>query len=306
MSRIFRRFILKIFSFIIISVIGTLVACKSTSFSGGGSVQRPVAKIPPKNSDQVGNVSEDFTINAGQQAALDLVWVIDNSGSMSDNIAQVRNNFESFVTSVSTRIDIKIILLSASQGSFGLTLPASAVAAGGVQINRGVGSHDGAQLAASSLVTPYFRPNVPHAYVFVTDDDSRMSGSEFLKATALIGQTPKVFSFRGINQSFFGNCKIAAVGQQYAVMEQGSGGQAFDICLPDWAPSFSTLAETIKASGGTTTFTLKGPIGANSLHVFLDGVELQLQDYQLVGLTLTITKPLDSATAHNVSVKYTP
>ena len=278
---------MKIFSLMIISLLWTFVACKATSFSGG-SGQRPATKVPAKNIDQFGNVSEEFTINAGQQSALDLVWVIDNSGSMSDNIAQVRNNFESFVTSVSTRIDIKIILLSASQGSFGLTLPASAVAAGGVQINRGVGSHDGAQLAASSLVTPYFRPNVPHAYVFVTDDDStRMSGSEFLKATALIGQTPKVFSFRGINQSFFGNCKIAAVGQQYAVMEQGSGGQAFDICLPDWAPSFSTLAETIKASGGSTTFTLKGPIGANSLHVFADGVELQPQDYQLVGLTLT-------------------
>ena len=283
-----------------------MMSCKSSSFTGGSAVQRPAQKVLTKK-PEIAKTTEDFPIAAGRQSALDLVWAIDNSGSMADNISQVRQNFEAFVKSVSTRIDVKIILLSLASGKLGLALPASAAAAGGVQINKAVGSFDAALLASSNLVTPYFRPNVPHAFVFVTDDDStKISGVDFLKSTASIGQgrPPKVFSFRGVTKGGNGACLIANVGQQYAVMEQGSGGQAFDICLPDWAPSFATLAETIKASGGATTFTLKGPIGANTLQVFVDGVELQSDDYSLVGLTLTLAKVVDSTIAHSLSVKY--
>ena len=48
---------------------------------------------------------------------LDMVWVIDNSGSMSEEAEQVRINFERFSNSLENKGDFKLALISKTEGS---------------------------------------------------------------------------------------------------------------------------------------------------------------------------------------------
>ncbi len=164
----------------------TISACNSSSFQGAGGKQ-PVAKKPevpaerpsananPKPSigdsktDAEGGVNQSETFSITQnQGMIDVVWVIDNSGSMSEEAAQVRKNFEQFVDTVQSQSDMKIALLSkkleseladgglgngAGSGlnSTGVTMPAAALSGGGRQVDSWVGSNDPLSLLAISI-----------------------------------------------------------------------------------------------------------------------------------------------------------
>lgn len=330
-------------------VFALAMSCRNASFSGSGA-KKPAEKSPPPPQEQPAmpqpapapnELEEKFQLDGETRSPLDMVWVIDNSGSMTDNIAQVRRNFDAFMASLATRIDVKIILISKSQGSLGLQLPASAVAQGGVQIDFNVGSNDPALVAAamscpvvsgggsatfcgvqtqldsysaseaktvSGRAMQAFRPGAARAYVFVTDDESEdMTGQDFMRAVTASAQgvAPKVFSFRGITENTGAKCDISAVGMQYAFMEQQSQGAAFDICMPDWSPAFAKLAETIKTQA-KSDIILKGNFNPATIKVFLDGQQLQPNDYQVSGASILITKPLDKSKNYQATVRYLP
>jgi hypothetical protein len=119
----------------------------------------PVTTVPsakPNTDDASGaGQTESFSItqNDGQ---VDVVWIIDNSGSMGEEAAQVRKNFESFVQSVQSRSDMHVALVSqkfveGSSESTAVTLPGSAMAAGGRQVDAYVGSNDELSLLAATI-----------------------------------------------------------------------------------------------------------------------------------------------------------
>jgi hypothetical protein len=81
-----------------------------------------------------------------------MVWVIDNSGSMGNKIAQVRANVGSFLASVKDRADIRAVFVTqAGTSSLAYTLPPEAVAAGHVQIDLNVQSYNDLAIAAASV-----------------------------------------------------------------------------------------------------------------------------------------------------------
>lgn len=145
----------------------TIAACNSSSFEGSNDKKTPPAPTPPapKSGDNtvtppvVNEQTETFSI-AQNQGMIDVVWVIDNSGSMTEEAQQVRNNFQTFVNSVQSRSDMHVALLSKSAGSnsssmssasTGVTLPSTALAAGGRQVDAWVGSFDPLALLAASI-----------------------------------------------------------------------------------------------------------------------------------------------------------
>jgi hypothetical protein len=339
-----------VFTCVVCGVLGPITACKETSFSGS-SPKKPAEKpqapaVPAPSQTPVpqpapGDIEETFQLDGEVRSPLDLVWVIDNSGSMTDNIAQVRQNFDAFMNSLASRIDVKIILISKAQGSLGLQLPAAAVAQGGVQVDYSVGSNDPALLAAamsctvtgsgssyqfcgvpvtvdsysgsaaravSGRIMQAFRPGAARGYVFVTDDESEdMTGPDFIKAVTASakGVTPKIFSFRGITEQTGSQCDISAVGVQYGVMEQASQGSAFDICVNNWSPSFANLAETIKTQA-KSDIILKGNFDPATIKVYLDNQLLQPNEYQIMGNSILITKVLDKSKNYTARVAYQP
>lgn len=122
--------------------------CGNTSFNGEVAPRQPVSKpLPAAPTD----ITETFQTGQGAKTPVDMVWAIDNSGSMTDNIAKVRKNFDAFLASLSTSMDVKTILISASSpGSLhpNLTLDLPASAKNSVQIDYEVDSYNGPLLAA--------------------------------------------------------------------------------------------------------------------------------------------------------------
>lgn len=82
---------------------------------------------------------------------IDMVWVIDNSSSMDDNVAKVRENFQSFLNTVQSRTDLRLALISES-GTTGAKMKLSdeAIKAGHIQISNYVGSHTAMMIAAAA------------------------------------------------------------------------------------------------------------------------------------------------------------
>lgn len=113
-------------------------------FSGG--VQ--TGSMPPQSH------TESFTLQANNNE-LDIVWIIDNSGSMTEEAAQVRSNFSKFISSVSEETDLKLALISADSPIRGtadtsVRLSSSDIAAGHVQLDLAVGSTNAMAIAAAA------------------------------------------------------------------------------------------------------------------------------------------------------------
>lgn len=69
--------------------------------------------------------TDGFTVRADTSGALDLVWVVDNSGSMSEEAANVEKNLARFITQVKTKTDLRMAVISAQSGSQGVRVPAT-------------------------------------------------------------------------------------------------------------------------------------------------------------------------------------
>ena len=90
---------------------------------------------PDQSSRSNGQVTDTFNLNKkiGQQ---DIVWVIDNSSSMSNEISYVVQNFDRFLNTMKDRTDIKVALISGETkppATYGVDLPASVA---GVNIQK--------------------------------------------------------------------------------------------------------------------------------------------------------------------------
>ncbi|NRA65943.1 MAG: VWA domain-containing protein [Pseudobacteriovorax sp.] len=122
-------------------------------FKGG------VAKTQPKEAEVIkpeptkAPFSEVFNLNT-QQSELDIVWVIDNSGSMREEADQVRRNFDNFIDSVGEDTNLKLALISQTDTIFGpdttVTLSDEHVANGHKQVNIPVGSTNALAITAAA------------------------------------------------------------------------------------------------------------------------------------------------------------
>lgn len=146
-----------------------LAACNNSGFSGAGGkkvgAKPPAPASPPADEPEPQQqkpqpepvvtptptgATETFAVTESE-GLLDLVWVIDNSGSMNEEAAQVRDNFSKFLTTVEARADVHVALVSAkAEGSrsTGVTLPDAFVQKGGVQLEHSVQSNDPLMVAA--------------------------------------------------------------------------------------------------------------------------------------------------------------
>jgi hypothetical protein len=148
--------------------------------------------------------------------ALDMIWVIDNSGSMSEEAAQVRNNLEKFVTSLNVSSDSNMKFLLVSKTSTvtqspayciqfptkkgcleqGVSLPAN-IKSNFSQEDIYVDSTNGPSLLIRKLQqldsasTPFFRRDSKKVVVFVTDDNST---SDFIDKSVNPNITVSAFS----------------------------------------------------------------------------------------------------------------
>lgn len=94
---------------------------------GGGDDQDGGGGGSPHTPSKYSRETESFVVQ-GQNvnAPLDLVWIIDNSGSMSEEAQQVESNLGKFIDVVKSKTDLRMAVVSAQSGPQGVRVPASA------------------------------------------------------------------------------------------------------------------------------------------------------------------------------------
>lgn len=213
----------------------------------------------------------------------DVVWAIDNSGSMSDEIAFVRANMNAFSHQIAqSGVDVHIVLVSATwsadpngdaKGSGGRgrgnglcieaplgsgSCPNDSKLPVYQHVAQTVGSQDALDMILSTYAqyAPTLRPSATKSFVVVTDDDAvradmagalgpAMRSAAFMSSVKALD--PTLFtSFKVHGIYAFTKCaQAAAVGQVYTELANATGGLRGDLCLQDFKPVFDELARGI-------------------------------------------------------------
>jgi hypothetical protein len=85
---------------------------------------------------------------------------------------------------------------------------------------------------------------------------------------------------------------LAKPGDVYKELAQKTSGYIYNICSPDWAPSFNKLAEQVVRSA-TSAVKIPDEVRlAMILHVYLDQVELSPAQYQITDQGLVLDPAL--------------
>jgi hypothetical protein len=142
----------------------------------------------------------------------DVILVIDNSGSMTDEADEVQASMNDFVATITAAmIDVHIILISAdSNDEQGICVPAPLGSGscpnddnqpgGFMHVMTGVGSNDGLQkiLDAYPTYSSFLRPNGTRTIGIITDDESSKDAATFMSEIVALDPTFADLTFHGI------------------------------------------------------------------------------------------------------------
>jgi hypothetical protein len=188
----------------------------------------------------------------------DIVFGIDSSGSMDEEIEFVRQNMNAFSQQiVASGVDVRVILIAdpeavcidAPLGSG--QCPDDTLLPSYVHVPQEVGSNDILNVFVDSYPqwSQYLRPNTRKMFVAITDDDATDgpldSAASFSAAVQQLD--PTLFANWAYSGIFcFTECEeAAAIGAVHQALVTMTGGVGGDLCLQDFAPVFGELAEAI-------------------------------------------------------------
>jgi hypothetical protein len=179
----------------------------------------------------------------------DIIWVVDSSGSMGDEAANVQASLNAFVQRVeSAHIDVHVVMLT-RQGFVQVPPPLGTDAARFQFVDVEVGSNDTLQVLLDQLPSyrDFLRTDAATHFIVVTDDESYLLAPDFeTMMTARLGH-PFVFnaiasedlSGYPICNSFVGQAcgagiiaGAAAPGCQHYALADTTGGAKISICTP--------------------------------------------------------------------------
>lgn len=275
-------------------------------------------------------IAEDLGIQRSDSKQLDIIWVIDNSGSMSEEAAHVRANYEKFVNSLSNDGLIKSALIS-RRGNSGtnVMLPAGLDPNLHIQIDYGVGSRDGMCIMQSSLFTEqeidgattdasavcrtapelslngFLRESSQKIVIFVTDDNEGLTYPEFFLSifrAKYPDQNPIVYSYVAISKQD-SPCR-ASVGTRYMDLTNMTKGKIYNICETDWTQNFSDMTNHVIESV-QNSFSLKYNNITEILEVKVDDRVIDPAYYNVKNGLLTIDKSQILDSSARIKVKYT-
>ncbi|WP_220128799.1 VWA domain-containing protein [Bdellovibrio sp. KM01] len=183
---------------LIVSALLTIVSfqnCAEQSYNFAETDTNAGAGVVPATESK----SQSFASQSTAKS-IDMVWVIDNSVSMVQNVNRVKANFKAFVENLDSKIDIRVALISRSEASSINTQIALAdYTSNGKQVHFMVHSYNPMLVAALSTcpaspdksdvlcstlkgnsryagaygsLNSFFRSGSQKVFVFVSDDDS--------------------------------------------------------------------------------------------------------------------------------------
>lgn len=202
----------------------------------------------------------DFDAQEGTRP-LDIVWVIDNSGSMDQEAALVQTGMNGFASRIGSSgiADYHVVVMT-QMGWVTVPPPLGTDPAHFLFVNQDVQSHDAFQRAIERLpdFRSFLRPDATMHFVFVTDDESNMRASAFLaemqttlgrEFVAHVIVSPPGSTHREVFITVPG-CdgpygQGAANGQQYWDIAAATTGLQLNICSADWNAVFDALLTAV-------------------------------------------------------------
>jgi hypothetical protein len=220
---------------------------------------------------------------ATQKAKVDIIFVIDDSGSMTEEMAQIKTNVNTFAQAIGTSgLDYQVLFIvkrAASSGQAGNVICVPPPLGGpncgdnGTlfhHINQDVQSNNSLSLILSTYASTtaalawnkYLRPEAWKVFVEVTDDQSSLSATSFdtqLLAKAPAGMFGTAQARRYIFHSICGwqdgtaplsttQCSTAVnTGSEYQKLSQLTGGIIDSVCKTDYSGVLNNMAKGIVA-----------------------------------------------------------
>jgi hypothetical protein len=219
--------------------------------------------VPEDETEGVGSEEECSAHTEEAESMLepaDIILIVDNSGSMSQEAAEVRDHLNGFSQQIiDSGIDVRVVLLSSYPGDGNGVCIDPPLGAGGcpatddnpplfTHIDRRVGSSNGLALLIDHHAewAPLLRPEASLHLVMVTDDDSNMGAWEFDETFKALDPSYADYKLHGI--VCLQDCPEAAeIGDVYIALGQLTGGVMGDLCDQDFQPIFDLLATEVIA-----------------------------------------------------------
>lgn len=227
--------------------------------SGGDDIDRPDAAVCLEQTVEAESVV----------LPVDIVWVVDTSGSMSFEATTIETNLNAFAAQVdSWGIDYRVVMVAErGGGSNEVCVPPPL---GGPGCTDGprfrhvpleVGSHEALEqlVAGYPLYQDFLRDGSAKQFVAVTDDeaDDATDDAWFRAAVAGLaapGFPPRAFAPEGyVFHSIVAwgddpdnGCPTGAnIGASYLSLTELTGGVKAKVCETDWAPIFAALQDAV-------------------------------------------------------------
>ena len=215
---------------------------------------------------------------AGKKRPIDIIWAVDTSGSMAEEIAQIKANINTQFASIlaASGLDYQVIMVAAK--GLGTYQVCAAPPLGGPNcgdnpplyhaIPQTVASTNALSLLLSTYDSAnatlnwakHLRMNAVKVFIGVTDDNSALAGTTF--DTSLLAKLPagmfgtaaaRNYVFHSIIGVTQGNptvkCPSAVnIGAQYQVLSNLTGGLMLPVCATDYSPIFQEIANGIVGS----------------------------------------------------------
>lgn len=254
--------------------------------------------------EECASVSE--TANVGLQPA-DILFVIDNSGSMTAEAGFVQANMNMFSSQIFlANLDAHVVLISSypNDSDQGICID-QPLGAGGcpltdtneptfLHINDGVGSNNAfdkiLQHAPEFMADPWWRPTAAKHIVVVTDDDSDMDSGTFDQMFRALDPSHESYVFHAIASPEDpviaciaqtvccpGLPLSAALSQEYIDLANARGGIFGNLCEQNFGPVFNELSTAV-VQGATLACEYPIPPPPDGEEFDPDKVNVQFDD----------------------------
>ncbi|MBE7478377.1 MAG: VWA domain-containing protein [Polyangiaceae bacterium] len=221
-----------------------------------------------------GGFAGDACATTGSKAAdpttapADIIWAVDQSGSMNQETAYVQSKINDFAKAIgNSNIDYHVVMIASTSGGNSICVPAplsNGSCGDGPRfrlVNVGVDSND----ALNKIIDHYakysdfLRLSATKHFVVVTDDnatDSPMnSAAAFTNKLATLQPTGMFAKWIFHSIYAFGTIPFvgcigafgtgAAFGKVYEDLVKQTGGAQGEICLGDWTPVFNAITTAV-------------------------------------------------------------
>lgn len=275
------------------NVVPVIDAAPPDSDLGTDAAPTPTDAAPPDAPDG-GAICGTITARAqGSRRPVDVIWVIDSSPSMEDEIEAVQLRLNDFTARIAASgLDYRVVLVGAEANLatpgmdyYGICIPPPLSGADMCpdvdseryrHVRSPVHSRDGLSilLRDSNQFANFLRADARSHLVVVSDDNHRedvnraqlvAAGlSEDFYFHSIVAQITYVDGCGVFDENDVCACGVGDVrGDMYIGLSEETGGLVLDICEDDWDPIFRGLNERVEqGSAIPCAFDIPQPVGA--------------------------------------------